>query len=42
VVAIAIPCAPQWRTPAGLALVGPRYFGYNTDYRPFRASERAP
>jgi DUF917 family protein len=40
VVAIAIPCAPQWRTPAGLALVGPRYFGYNTDYRPFRASER--
>jgi DUF917 family protein len=42
VVAIAIPCAPQWRTPAGLALVGPHYFGYNTDYRPFRAPERAP
>ncbi len=35
VVAIAIPCAPQWRTKAGLALVGPRYFGYDTDYRPF-------
>jgi len=38
VVAIAIPCAPQWRTPAGLALVGPRYFGYKVDYRPFKAS----
>jgi uncharacterized protein len=40
VVAIAIPCAPQWRTPAGLALVGPRYFGYDVDYRPFNASAR--
>jgi DUF917 family protein len=37
VVAIAIPCAPQWRTPAGIALVGPRYFGYPVDYRPFAA-----
>ena len=37
VVAIAIPCAPQWRTPAGLALVGPHYFGYKVDYRPFKA-----
>jgi DUF917 family protein len=37
VVAIAIPCAPQWRTPAGIALVGPRYFGYSVDYRPFAA-----
>jgi DUF917 family protein len=35
-VAIAIPCAAQWRTPAGIALVGPRYFGYDTDYRPFQ------
>jgi uncharacterized protein len=35
VVAIAIPCAPQWRTKAGLELVGPRYFGYDVDYRPF-------
>jgi DUF917 family protein len=38
VVAIAIPCAPQWRTRAGLALVGPQYFGYKVDYRPFKAS----
>jgi uncharacterized protein len=38
VVAIAIPCAAQWRTPAGLALVGPKYFGYDVEYRPFEAS----
>jgi DUF917 family protein len=38
VVAIAIPCAPQWRTAAGLKLVGPRYFGYDVDYRPFDPS----
>jgi DUF917 family protein len=31
---IAMPCAPQWRTPEGLALVGPRYFGYDVDYVP--------
>lgn len=36
VIAIAIPCAPQWRTPAGLALVGPAYFGYKAEYRPFK------
>ena len=38
VVAVAIPCAPQWRTAAGLELVGPRYFGYDIEYRPFGAS----
>jgi uncharacterized protein len=37
VVAIAIPCAPQWRTAAGLALVGPKYFGYDVEYKPFAA-----
>jgi DUF917 family protein len=31
---IAAPCDPRWRTPAGLALVGPRYFGYDLDYVP--------
>jgi DUF917 family protein len=30
----AAPCAPQWRTPRGLALVGPRYFGYDVDFVP--------
>ncbi len=34
-VAIAFPCNPQWQTPAGIALVGPRYFGYDTDYKPY-------
>ena len=34
VAVIAIPCAPQWRTPAALALVHPRYFGYDVDYVP--------
>lgn len=27
----AAPCDPRWSTPAGLALVGPRYFGYDLD-----------
>jgi DUF917 family protein len=31
------PCDPRWRTPAGLALVGPRYFGYDLDYSPVEA-----
>lgn len=33
-VVIGIPCDAQWRTPKGLELVGPRYFGYNIDYIP--------
>jgi hypothetical protein len=34
VAVIAIPCTPKWRTPEGLKLVGPRYFGYEVDYVP--------
>jgi DUF917 family protein len=34
------PCDPRWRTPAGLELVGPRYFGYDFDYVPLE--ERLP
>ena len=34
-VALAFPCNPQWQTPEGIALVGPRYFGYDTDYTPY-------
>ena len=34
VTVIATPCDGKWRTPAGLALVGPRYFGYDIDYIP--------
>jgi uncharacterized protein len=35
VTVLAAPCDPRWRTPAGLALTGPRYFGYDFDYVPF-------
>lgn len=31
---IGIPCDRRWRTPRGLELVGPRYFGYDFDYVP--------
>jgi uncharacterized protein len=34
VVVVGAPCVPAWRTPEGLALVGPRYFGYDVDYVP--------
>jgi len=34
VAVIAFPCAPQWRESAALALVHPRYFGYDVDYVP--------
>ncbi len=33
---LAFPCHAQWRTPEGIALVGPRYFGYDIDYVPLR------
>ncbi|MBL8134441.1 MAG: DUF917 domain-containing protein [Anaerolineae bacterium] len=34
VTVIAIPCADKWRTPKGLELAGPRYFGYDVEYVP--------
>jgi DUF917 family protein len=34
VTVVAVPCDPRWRTPEGLAVVGPRYFGYDFDYVP--------
>ena len=34
VVVIGIPCDPKWRTPDGVALAGPRHFGYDIDYVP--------
>lgn len=36
---IGAPCDPRWRTEAGLALVGPRYFGYDIDYVPNKENE---
>ena len=35
VAALACPCAAAWRSERGVQLVGPRYFGYDLDYRPF-------
>lgn len=34
VMVIGLKCFDMWRTPEGLALVGPRYFGCDTDYIP--------
>lgn len=34
VIIFGLPCDPKWRTEHGLQLVGPRYFGYDTDYVP--------
>jgi len=34
VLVLAMPCHPHWRTEQGLKVVGPRYFGYDTDYVP--------
>lgn len=34
VMVVGLKCFPLWRTDAGLELVGPRYFGVDTDYIP--------
>ena len=34
VMVVGLKCFPLWRTDAGLELVGPRYFGVDTDYVP--------
>ncbi len=34
VAVVGIPCDPFWRTEAGLAQVGPKYFKYDFDYSP--------
>lgn len=31
---LAVPCDPRWRSPEGLALAGPAYFGYEHTYVP--------
>ncbi len=35
VAVVAMPCDPRWRTPEGLALAGPRAFGYDVEYVPW-------
>lgn len=37
-VAIAWPGNDHWRTPEGLEVVGPRYFGYDVDFKPIAAA----
>lgn len=34
VTVVGAPAAPQWRTPAGVATLGPRHFGFDVDYVP--------
>lgn len=34
VIVLGIPCDAQWRTPGGIALGGPRHFGYDIEYVP--------
>jgi DUF917 family protein len=41
VVVLGIPCDPRWRTPAGMNLVGPAYFGYETTYVPVEERYRS-
>jgi DUF917 family protein len=38
VAVIALPCDPLWRTERGLAIAGPRAFGYDIDYVPVEES----
>jgi DUF917 family protein len=38
---LALPCDERWRTAAGLALVGPRAFGYDIDYAAVSGGEAA-
>jgi DUF917 family protein len=33
-VVFGVPADPIWRTPGGLALTGPRHFGFDLPYRP--------
>jgi uncharacterized protein len=39
VVVVAFPCAEQWRTQSGLEVCGPRYFGYDIEYKPIETVE---
>lgn len=38
---LAMPCDPRWRTPEGLNVVGPAYFGYDIPYVPIEDRVRA-
>ena len=38
---LSMPCDPRWRTPEGLAVVGPGYFGYDIPYVPIEERDWA-
>jgi DUF917 family protein len=40
VAVIGIPGDARWRTPAGLEVVGPTYFGYDIPYVPLEERQR--
>ena len=40
VMVVGLPCFPLWRTEEGLKLVGPRYFGIDTDYIPLEERQK--
>ena len=40
VLAVGLKCFEMWRTKEGLDLVGPRYFGCDTDYIPLEEMQR--
>ncbi len=40
VAVLSMPCDPRWRTPAGLQVVGPGYFGYDIPYVPIEQRVR--
>ncbi|MEM1430023.1 MAG: DUF917 domain-containing protein [Pseudomonadota bacterium] len=41
VIVFGLPCDPAWRSPHGLDLVGPAYFGYEHIYTPIEDLERS-
>ena len=34
-----MPCAPEWHQPGMLDIVGPKAFGYDIEYTPFRGAQ---
>jgi DUF917 family protein len=41
VIAIGMPIHDKWRTPEGLKVIGPRYFGYDINYVPIEERMRS-
>jgi len=39
---VGVPAAPQWRTAAGIATLGPRHFGFDLDFVPLEERHAGP